>query len=272
TAIATLSRMADEEASFGNGTYVFAYTAPNPGIITLEISLSKSDYAERSVSIPIFSEYAPEYLYTIQAFAYVTVGILALAAFGAFWMRVLSVPKMLRWIKAMIGALSKGKIPEAQQTRDRRKILLDIMNEDLAVIGIVKTLEDVSKSTISVEALDTDQLLAELASLVGLTESDVAVLSRDLDAMRPSERPGFLMEVIKQERARRAPGLPEGDEAVGEIPEAVRLSETEIEDLRTRLTILGIEEAEVDIMIEQAKTLSKAEIEALLDQLGGMEE
>jgi hypothetical protein len=35
---------------------------------------------------------------------------------------------------------------------------------------------------------------------------------------------------------------------------------------------MGIEDSEADLMIEQAKHLSKAEIDALLEQIGGMDE
>ena len=75
-------------------------------------------------------------------------------------------------------------------------------------------------STVEVEALDVERLLDELQSVIGLTEEDVAVLQHDLDSMRPSERAGFIGEVLRQERARRARELAEAD-IEAEEPEVV---------------------------------------------------
>jgi hypothetical protein len=119
-------------------------------------------------------------------------------------------------------------------------------------------------------------LLVELSELVGLTDDDIGVLRKDLDQMRPSERAGFIGEVIRQERARRAREIAEAKAVVEEGPppeELARgLTEEEVEDLRARLLALGIAPDETEIMIEQAKSLTKAEVEALLEQLGGMGE
>ena len=91
---------------------------------------------------------------------------LCFSALAALYFRVLSIPRMLRWLRKMVGLLSKGKIPTPAPVRNRRQMMLDWMNEDLEPVGIVKTLEDISTSTLEVEALDIDQLLAELAIVV----------------------------------------------------------------------------------------------------------
>jgi Mg/Co/Ni transporter MgtE len=91
--------------------------------------------------------------------------------------------------------------------------------------------------------------------------------------MRPSERAGFIGEVLKQERARRARELVEAEKAAmpGKAVEHLqrKLTEDELKQLRERLVEMGIEETEADVMIEQARNLTKAEIDALLDQIGG---
>jgi hypothetical protein len=153
---------------------------------------------------------------------------------------------------------------------------IDNINEDLASVHIVKTVDDVSISTVDVAAMDTEVLLEELATVVGLTASDVDTLRRDLDQMRPSERAGFINEVLKQERARRAKELAEiGAVAPEGVPSAEveeKLTNEELEHLKERLMKMGIEETEADLMVEQAKNLTKAEIDALLREIGGMEE
>jgi hypothetical protein len=198
------------------------------------------------------------------------------AGLAALYIKVLSVPKMLRWLRAMIATLGKGGIPSPAPVRDRRNVLLDIMNDELLAVNIIKTATDVSPSTIDVTVLDVEKLLLELAEVVGLEESDVATLRRDLDAMRPSERAGFLSEVIKQERARRARAIAEAEVAAEpSVPAAEvsrKLTEEELEYLHERLKAMGIEDTEADLMVEQAKNLTKAEVDALLDQIGGREE
>jgi Mg/Co/Ni transporter MgtE len=149
------------------------------------------------------------------------------------------------------------------------------MNDELLPVNIMKTETDISPSTVDVTVLDVEELLFELAEVVGLEESDVATLRRDLDAMRPSERAGFLSEVIKQERARRARAIVEADVAAepsAPVAELSRkLTEEELDYLRERLKAMGIEDTETDLMVEQARNLTKAEVDALLDQIGGEE-
>jgi hypothetical protein len=129
---------------------------------------------------------------------------------------------------------------------------------------------------VDVTAMDVEALLEDLATVVGLTAGDVDTLRRDLDQMRPSERAGFINEVLKQERARRAKELAEVGAVTPEgVPGAeveMKLSDEELEHLKERLMKMGIEETEADLMVEQAKNLTKAEIDALLREIGGMEE
>jgi hypothetical protein len=121
--------------------------------------------------------------------------------------------------------------------------------------------------------MDVEELLDDLAVVVGLTPDDIDTLRQDLDKMRPSERAGFINEVLKQERSRRAKELAEVERVDEDlVVEVERLSEDEIMHLRERLLGMGIETDEVEIMIEQARHLSKAEIDSLLQEIGGAEE
>ena len=92
--------------------------------------------------------------------------------------------------------------------------------------------------------------------------------------MRPSERAGCINEVLKQERARRAKELAEAEAEVVTPGEEVddMLSDEELEHLKERLMKMGIEDTEADLMVEQAKNLSRAEIDALLSEIGGDDE
>ena len=262
-----------ENIDYGNGTYVLGFLAPRAGILNLVVHFDKTDYSTGVYSVAIYALISPEQAMLVTAFAYGSIVLILIAGVGALYVKVLSVPKMLRRIRSMVNKLSKGRIPSPASVRDRREMLLDIMNDELAAVGLSKSVEDVGLSTVDITILDVDKLLTELAQVVGLSESDIGVLRQDLEKMRPSERAGFIGEVLKQERARRAREIIEAEKVAkpGKAIERLerKLTEDELMGLRQRLIEMGIEETEADVMIEQARNLTKAEIDALLDQIGG---
>jgi hypothetical protein len=271
-----LLRETDYDIDYGNGTYTLAFRAPGLAYYSLRIIFSKVDYQSAEAEFDIYTELTPEQEALVLGFQYSTIALLLLASLGALYFRVLSIPRLLRIIRRMIRSLSKGRIPKPADVPLRRLMLLAMMNEDLKQVGIQKSVDDVSLSTVDVTAMDVEDLLDDLATVVGLTRDDIDTLRQDLDKMRPSERAGFINEVLKQERSRRARELAEAERAVEEgVPdEAVeeRLSEEELLQLKERLLKMGIEETEAELMIDQARHLSKAEIDALLEEIGGMEE
>jgi hypothetical protein len=259
--------------------YVYTYLPSELlGDVRYDISfnLTKDDYQKQSVSVSIFPQLTPEQQTVRTATTYGGLAIPALISLFLLWWRVLSVPRTLRKITRMINSLERGKSVKAGEVSDRRQLILDMMNEDLEPVNITKTMDDIAVSTVDVAVLDVEDLLTELAEVVGLTEDDIDILRRDLDKMRPSERAGFIGEVLKQERARRAREIAEA-KLEPEVPEAVaelerKLTEEELEHLRERLLSLGISDTEADLMVEQARSLTKAEIDALLDEIGGEEQ
>ncbi|MFW9962886.1 MAG: hypothetical protein ACFFCX_04950 [Candidatus Sifarchaeia archaeon] len=271
-----LVRETDLDINHNNGTYTLAFRAPDLAYYNLQIILSKDDYQPSSVEFDIYADLTPEQVSLVFGFQISTILLLFLAGLGALYFRVLAIPKLLRIIRRMIGSLARGRIPKPADVPVRQQMLLAMMNEDLKKAGIQKYLDDVSLSTVDVTVMDVEQLLDDLATVVGLTPADIDTLRQDLDKMRPSERAGFINEVLKQERSRRARELTEAERVV-EVGEPVseaeeRLSEEELLHLRERLLKMGIEETEADLMIEQARSLSKAEIDALLEEIGGMGE
>ncbi|MHA2199189.1 MAG: hypothetical protein ACXABN_04885 [Candidatus Thorarchaeota archaeon] len=275
-ATSDLIREEDYDIDHGNGTYTLAFRAPDLAYYNLRIIFSKVDYQSVEAEFDIYTDLTPEQEALVFGFQWGTLGLLGVAALGALYFRVLSVPRLLRIIRRMISALSKGKIPNPADVPARRMMLLAMMNEDLKEVGIQKTIEDVSLSTVDVTVMDVEDLLEDLATVVGLTPDDIETLRQDLDKMRPSERAGFINEVLKQERSRRARELAEAERVAEEgVPtEEIEehLTEEELVHLKERLIGMGIEETEADLMIEQAKNLSKAEIDALLEEIGGIEE
>lgn len=271
-----LVREPDLDVNYGNGTYTVGFSAPNLAFYTLRIDVDKVDYALFSIDFDIYTVLSPQQEALVRTFEFGTIALVGLAALAALYFRVLSVPRLLRIIRRMIAALSKGRIPKPAAVPLRREMLLAIMNEDLKPVGISKTMDDIALSTVDVTVMDVEDLLDDLATVVGLTPEDVETLRQDLDKMRPSERAGFINEVLRQERSRRARELAEAERVVEEgVPAEVEeehLSEEELVHLKERLLKMGIEETEADLMIEQAKSLSRAEIEALLSEIGGADE
>jgi hypothetical protein len=270
-----LSNIYEITSDFGNGTYMFAFSPPFPTYYELRIVLEKTDYQTGELVLDIYSELSPQTQALVQGFTWGGLLLILIAGFAAVYVRVWSVPKLLRLIRKMISSLNKGAIPAPADVNDRKTMLLEYMNQELAPIAITKTSEDIAPSTVEVIALDVEKLLEELQVVVGLDDSDIATLREDLEQMRPSERAGFISEVVRQERARRARELTVADLEV-EGPEALaeaerRLTENELEHLREQLIAMGIEPSEADLMVEQAKALTKAEIDALLEEIGGDE-
>ena len=266
----SLTRVPGLDQDFGNGTYVFGFTGPFVQAYNLRVTLGKADHANAEYSFVVFTSLPPEQQALTTLFGWSALTFIGIVALGAYYVRVLSVPKMLRRIRKMISSLEKGVVPTAPAVRRRRSMILEIVNEGLGQIGIRKVEEDIGISSVDVTALDVESMLQELAAVTGLTEADISVLREDLEKMRPSERAGFIGEVIKQERARRARDLAEAGKPA-EAKAAVRRKPTEEElaVFKEKLLAMGIEETEADLMVEQARELTKAEIDALLEQIGG---
>ncbi len=271
-----LVREEEYDVDHGDGTYTLAFSAPNLAYYSLRIDVDKVDYALFPIEFDIYTELSEGQKALVAGFQYGTMALLGIAALAALYFRVLSVPRLLRIIRRMIAALSRGRIPKPADVPVRREMLLLMMNEDLKRVGIQKSLDDIALSTVDVTVMDVEELLEDLARVVGLTPADIDTLRQDLDKMRPSERAGFINEVLRQERSRRARELAEAERVVEEgVPAGVEeehLSEEELLHLKERLLKMGIEETEADLMIEQARNLSRAEIDALLSEIGGPEE
>ena len=207
-----------------------------------------------------------------QLIGYVSGGILAIfAVLLVVYVKVWSIPWIIRVINKMLKVLAAGKIPVPAKVRTRAEIILEITNEELQPLNIQKAIEDVTGESIVTVVPEVDELLEELATITGLGEVEVAAFRADLSRMKSSERPGFIREVIEQEKARRADTLGEGSleeeleiakpELLGDLPE-------ELDELRKKLQQKGMGTDEIEIIVEQAKNLSRADLEALLNSLG----
>ena len=256
---------------FNNGTYYLYFQVIGAYTFDVAITFARNQYDSQVVTFQIQSDITPQQALQ-QMLGYVGGGILAIfAVLLVVYVKVWSIPWIIRVINKMLKVLAAGKIPAPANVRTRAELILEIANEELQPLGIQKAIEDVTGESIVTVVPEVDELLEKLAAITGLGEVEVAAFRADLSRMKASERPGFIREVIEQEEARRADALSEArlevkqelakPKLLGSLPE-------ELDELRKKLQQKGIGTDEIDIIVEQAKNLSRADLEALLDSLG----
>ncbi|MFX1261339.1 MAG: hypothetical protein ACFFAZ_04565 [Promethearchaeota archaeon] len=251
-----------------DGVYTFPYVVREGGTITVTITFTKDLYFSQQITFTLKSDYSEEQLLTQRLavgggflFILLAIGIVA-------YVKHFAIPWIIRQLNKMIAALAKGKVPRAPKVRAREDLVLEIVNEELKPSGLAKELEDVPGPSIEAVVPEVEDLLEHLAQITGLGEVELEAFRQDLARMRASERPGFIREVIEQEEARRAEALAEAEPVPAEAKEILEDKPEELEELRLKLKRKGMSDDEIEIIIEQAKSLSKADLEALLDSLG----
>jgi len=252
-----------------DGTYTLYFFAKGGGTHSIVINIVKEGYVAQQVKLSIQSDISAEQAFQQLVTTAVGSGVLIVALLLVAYVKVWSIPKQIRIMSRMIRALAKGHVPKAAKAPTRQDIAMTIVNEEIASMHLVKPREDIAPEPIVTTVPEVNELLEELASITGLGEAEIDAFKADLSRMRASERPGFLKEVIDQEKARRADVLAKPAKVVAK-KEQVPLQDLpgELEDLRKKLLKKGMASDEIDIILEEAKGLSKADLEALLDSLG----
>ncbi|MFX0044347.1 MAG: hypothetical protein ACFE8Z_00725, partial [Candidatus Hermodarchaeota archaeon] len=251
------------------GTYRLEFFSNAGGTFEVTVTFSKELHETQVVTFIINSDFSEEQIFTRNVtmaggfiFIFLAIGIVA-------YVKHFSIPKMIRILNKMIAALAAGNIPKPANVPTREETVLEIVNEELSPSGLAKTEEDIPGPSIEAVVPEVEDLLEHLAAITGLDESSLEAFRQDLARMKASERPGFIREVIEQEEARRADALAEEVERKPEeAKEILEEMPEELEELKTKLRRKGMSDDEIEIIIEQAKGLSKADLEALLDSLG----
>jgi hypothetical protein len=250
------------------GIYTLPFVVRTGGTIEVTIILTKDLYQTQQITYTFRSDLSAEQILAQQLalgggfiFIFLAIAIVAYAKHFA-------IPWIIRVLNKMIAALAKGRVPSAPKVRTREDLVLEIVNEELKPLGLSKELEDVPGPSIEAVVPEIEDLLERLAAITGLGETELEAFRQDLARMRASERPGFIREVIEQEEARRAEVLAEAEPVPAEAKEILKDKPEELEELRLKLKRKGMSDDEIEIIIEQAKSLSKADLEALLDSLG----
>jgi hypothetical protein len=253
-----------------NGVYQL-YMQVNAGeTFYVTVTFSKDLYQTQVVVFEIHSDITGEQV-LLQA---VTVGggsALILLAIGIFlYLRVFSIPKQIREINRMLKKINKGQVPRPAFAPPRIAAILSIINEELRPLGLPKSWDDIQGESIEVYVPEVEELLVQLAALTGLGQVELDAFRADISRMRASERPGFIREVIQQEEARRADDIAKKERAEPEVETPTRLGDRpeELEEIRRKLVTKGMAPEEIDVILDEAKSLSKADLKALLDSLG----
>jgi hypothetical protein len=258
----------DSFLDLGNGIYEIPITVIGAGTMTIDITFSRGQFESQSIRIEIKSNPSEgailaQNLMVGGGFIFVFLAI-AIVAYAKHF----AIPWMIRVMNKMIAALAKGRVPSPVSVRNRDEMVLEIINEEIKPAGLGKELEDVGGPSIEAVVPEIEDLLERLAEITGLGDVELEAFRHDLARMRASERPGFIQEVIDQEEARRAEALAEAKPIPAEAKEILEEKPEELEELRMKLKRKGMSDDEIEIIVEQAKSLSKADLEALLDSLG----
>ena len=267
--------------SQSNITFLEDYTLDEDGVYTLffqarvgrtfyvTITFEKDGYVSDFIILTIKSDISAEQQFQQTLMIGGGTMLVFIALLIVAYVRVYSIPKQLRELARMIRALAKGRIPKPASAPARQALVMDMVNEELAPLKLKKDETEVAPEPIITTVPEVNELLEELASITGLGEVEIEAFRADLARMKPSERPGFLKEVIDQEKARRADALAKPAERARAVEE-VTLDQLpdELEDLKQKLLKKGMAPEEIEVILEEAKSLSKADLEALLDSLG----
>ncbi len=207
-----------------DGFYTFRFRAEVSKTIYITITLEKEGYITQIIEFKIQSDFSGAQVIQQQMMIGGGFGILIVAMLIVGYVRVWSIPVLIRALNRMIRALGKGRIPKGPKVTTRRALALAIVNEELESMKLQKDQEDIAPEPIITSVPEVNELLEELASITGLGEAEIEAFRADLARMRASERTGFLKEVIDQERARRADVLATPTEEVP-TPEVVPLGD-----------------------------------------------
>jgi len=252
-----------------NGVYTFGFRAEVGKTLNVTIILVKDGYDTQSTQFKIQSDVSPAQQFQQQLTIGAGFSVLIVALLLIGYVRIWSIPVLIRALNRMIRALSKGRVPKPPKVSSRHALAMAIVNEDLKSIKLQKPPEDIAPEPIITTVPEVNDLLEELASITGLGVEEIEAFRTDISRMKASERPGFLKEVIDQEKARRADVLA-GPITKASSTENILLADlpSELEDLRDKLLKKGMASEEIEIILEEAKSLSKADLDALLDSLG----
>ncbi|TFG11720.1 hypothetical protein EU537_11540 [Candidatus Thorarchaeota archaeon] len=259
----------DRLTDYDNGTYELYFEILQAYTMYIDVQFAKKDYQTQSVEFTVFSDLTPAQQAQQNAIVGGGTSLMIIAVLVVLYVKVWSIPKIVRKMNKMIKALSKGKIPDPADVPSRQATVLSAVNEEIKSVSIKKTAAEVAEIPIDIRAPEVNELLARLVEITGLSDEEIQAFRRDLSRMKASERPGFLKEVIEQEEARRADELAEKEvpsEAASE--ESLEQRPEDMEDLRSKLLKKGLPKDEIDLILEEAKGLSKADILALLESLG----
>jgi hypothetical protein len=252
-----------------DGTYTLFFRAEAGKTFTVTITFAMEDHESRQLVLTINSLISQQAVIRIVLAITAGSALALIALLIVAYVRVWSVPAQIRAINRMLKALRKGRIPRPPSAPSRLDITREIVNEEAKSMNLAKIPSEITEYPIETTVPEVNDLLEELAAITGLGAVEIEAFKADLARMKASERPGFLKEVIEQEKARRADVLakpPVSEPALEELPLEQRPEE--LDDLRQKLIKKGMAVDEIDVIIEEAKSLSKADLDALLDSLG----
>ncbi|MFW9886046.1 MAG: LamG-like jellyroll fold domain-containing protein [Candidatus Thorarchaeota archaeon] len=289
-----------------DGRYTITLVAlTSTGTAEFDVVVNKTNFETQLIRFTISVSPSDTDILVQNMMTFGPVFIIALALIGVFWRRILKVPKMVRKISAMLRELARGKVPKSDKTiKSRHELVSKLFNEMGQPIGLSRGVEGLAAEPIVIEIPVIEEMIIDLSILTDMTPEELEEFRQAISKMKGSEQVSFAREVIAQEAVRIAQ---EKNSTVEEVLEEVRqqrislvggevtdsrplaqiygiseptewaevekapeerLTESELNEMRSQLIARGLPIHEVDSLIEQARQLPKDVGEMLLKGVG----
>ncbi|MHA2242388.1 MAG: hypothetical protein ACXACE_12345, partial [Candidatus Thorarchaeota archaeon] len=233
-----------EEISFGVYKIPFTVTGPitsEGGFAQIDIVLTQENHYALPIEHLVTVNRDPTSTMVITGLIYGFPVLAALLVLLGFWVRVFSVPKMLRKLNGQIKALRKGKVPKpVDNVKSRQELLAELFNDTYSDTEITREAAQMPEESVMIDIPEMGELIVQLQILTHLSPDELDEFKADISKMKMSEQATFVKEVINQEAIRAA-------RREGKTVQQI------LEDLSAEasLKIAGEEEAELVSLIDE---------------------
>ncbi|MHA2360793.1 MAG: hypothetical protein ACXAB6_02530, partial [Candidatus Thorarchaeota archaeon] len=205
-----LTILDEQIAEISPGVYRIPFVVQGPftsesGFSRITIELSIENYEAQSIEqlVEVDRDDSGTLLFYGVTYGVPLIGVFLLLV--GLYIRVLSVPKMLRKLNGQIKALRKGKKPKPiDDVKSRQELVADLFNDTFSELAITRTAMQMPEETVGVEVPEMGELLIQLSILTNLSPDELDEFNADISKMKMSEQAAFVKEVIHQEAIRAA--------------------------------------------------------------------
>jgi hypothetical protein len=270
---ATIEYLGPDESR--QGYYQFRVRAHRrAGVAEVTIHFNKTFYDAAAVTLSISVSPSAEDIALQNAVTFGGAFIIFIILFGAVWVRILRVPKIIRIISGQVRQLRRSRVPKpAKGMRSRQSLVTELFNELHESIGLKRKANQMPAEPIIVEVPEIDEMIIDLAILTGMTQEELDDFRFEISKMKLSQQTSFVREVIGQEAIRVAGIQNKSVEQVIEEVVAERRERIGVVEKPVKPDIYDIVEEDVDISkpeeerIDIEQELRELELKTMAEEL-----